>query len=140
MKDKKNQITGKYGIIFVTIVVILSSIISFTSIAQESQPESITQTYTFEQPQINQITIQNTVFDQLSLSEGMSFSNPGEPDIPAIGVHLLLPPDSTIQHISIIPGEKSILGYGFDIIPSREPIILSEKNIATIPQKNTAIY
>lgn len=136
--SKKNILHVKAFI--VTVVLLLTTASSLVAAESGSDDNKIIQTYSFEKPQINHVTIEDTVYDQIIISDASGCSDPGEPDLPAVGVKLLLPQGTEITDINITPGEKVFLGSNFNIIPSRMPLKLSETNLLSKPVQDELIY
>ena len=136
--SKKNILHAKAFI--VTIVLLLTTASSLVAAESGTDGNKIIQTYSFETPQINHVTIEDTVYDQIIISDASGSSDPGEPDLPAVGVKLLLPQGTEITDINIIPGEKVFLGSNFNIMPSRMPLKLSETNSLSKPVQDELIY
>jgi hypothetical protein len=115
----------------------------FTVLVQSNQitlNEDITVTYVFDSPTIEPIEIEGTSYDRINLLDCYPASNAGEPKIPSKGVFLLLPPESTVNEINIIPGEKIVLGLGFMIEPTSQAIPISQIENLPVPTPTEVTY
>ena len=72
----------------------------------------ITVEYTFEQPRIEQVTIENTVYDRLVMDDAPNSGYIGQPALPARGTQILLPPGAVVTGVEILTGDKFFLGDG----------------------------
>jgi hypothetical protein len=88
--------------------------------------QSITQSYSFHEPQIQPITINGQRFDQVTMRDAEGVWNPDEPDLPAYGVTLLLPQGSTLTDVNVQPGTTINLGSGFTVAPVEQPVPVSD--------------
>ena len=121
----------------------ISCLMIFTALAQSNQTtlnNDIKLTYTFNSPTIETIDIAGTLYDRVNLLDCYPAGNAGEPKIPSKGAFLLLPPESKVSEINIIPGEKIVLGSGLLIEPTSQAIPLSQTENLPIPIPNEAIY
>ena len=126
---KKNKPVGIYygQAVFITTLLLLTTFTAIGTIDDSIAHEStITQLYTFDVPSINQVTINEEIFDQIQISNAPSCGQPGEPLLPALGISLLLPQGMEITKIDVVPGQRMFLGSGFRIEPVREPRKISE--------------
>lgn len=79
-------------------------------------------------------------FDLVSL-EGADFtSEPGEPMLPAVTVHLLLPPGAASAALDFQYGGTVHLPGSFAIAPTPRPATFSSEEAAEIPQRNADTY
>jgi hypothetical protein len=124
-------------------IVSISCLMIFSVVAQSSLislDKDITITYSFDSPVIETIDIAGTVYDRVTLSDCIPGGGAGEPKIPSKGVFLLLPPESKVSQINIMPGEKIELGSGFLVEPTSQAIPISQTENLPIPTPNEAIY
>ena len=126
IKNNKKNILY-YKSLFLTIILLLTTYSSFAS-ADNSNANynQITQTYSFDTPHINQVTINGKFYDRMMMRDCPESGNPREPKLPKYGVHLLLPPATEVKNIDVIPGERVFLGLDFNIEPVGEPVRLSD--------------
>jgi hypothetical protein len=116
------------------ILVLLIASCSAVAVGQSTNDaQIITKTFTFSTPSIQQITINNNVYDQVIMANAESTSNPGEPNLPSYGVSLLLPQGSTSVDVSVQPGHEVLLGSGYTIDPIEPQVTLEE--LDTTPAK-----
>lgn len=79
-------------------------------------------------------------FDLVSL-EGADFATePGEPMLPAVTVHLLLPPGTASAALDFQYGGTVHLPGSFAIAPTPRPATFSSEQAAEIPQRNAETY
>jgi hypothetical protein len=64
----------------------------------------IIHTFTFNKPQIQQIVINNQVYDEVTMDDSEGAWMVGEPNLPAYGVSLLLPQGTIVANIMVEPG------------------------------------
>jgi len=127
-------------LVFTTVVLLLTTTWPVIS-AENKVNDNITEKkYFFDRPKIKNVIIQGTNYDEISISDGLGNFKPGEPNLPAIGVKLLIPQGSEIIDIHLKTGEKVYLGSNFNVKPNRAPIKLLEKNEPSKPFKNELIY
>jgi hypothetical protein len=78
--------------------------------------------------------------DLVSL-EGADFTTePGEPMLPAVTVHLLLPPGASVAALDFQYGGTVRLPGSFAIAPTPRPATFSSEQAAEIPQRNAETY
>ena len=121
----------------------ISCLMIFAALAQSSQTtlnNDIKLTYSFNSPIIETIDIAGTLYDRVTLLDCYPAGSAWEPKIPSKGVFLLLPPESKVSEIDIIPGEKIVLGSGLLVEPTSQAIPLSQTENLPIPIPNEAIY
>ena len=124
-------------------VALISCLMICTALAQSSQTtlnNDIKVTYSFDSPTIETIDIAGTLYDRVTLLDCYPAGSAGEPKIPAKGAFVLLPPESKVSEIDIIPGEKIVLGSGLLVEPTSQAIPISQTENLPIPIPNEAIY
>jgi len=124
-------------------VALISCLMICTALAQSSQTtlnNDIKVTYSFDSPTIETIDIAGTLYDRVTLLDCYPAGSAGEPKIPSKGTFLLLPPESKVSEIDIIPGEKIVLGLGLLVEPTGQAIPISQTENLPIPIPNEAIY
>lgn len=142
MKNNIDIIQPGWKQFFVTWLVCLT-VCSFAVPAQSNQlffDQDVERTYSFDAPFLETVDIAGTVYDRVTLDDCYPAGNAGEPKIPSKGVFLLLPPESAVNDIDIIPGAKIILGSGFNIEPTSQAIPVSQTENIPIPVPNEALY
>lgn len=140
MKRNKSMKNLKIKIFIVTILILLTTTSSILAAEIKNDDNTVIRTYFFERPQLNQLIIGDTVYDQITLSDTSGNSRSGEPDLPVFGAKILLPQGAKITDLRIIPGEKIFLGSDYNIIPGRSPVKLSENYPHSKPVKDESIY
>ncbi len=97
--------------------------------------------YQFERPVIEQVEIDGSTYDRITMSDAPNSGEVGHPALPASGAKILLPYGSEIENIEIILGDKHILGSDYYVNPVEEPFPLSSKPEDIPPlQANQTIY
>ena len=141
---KKDSHPYPYGKIWKPcFVVSISFLMLFTAFAQSNQTtmnNDVKLTYTFTCPTIETINIAGTLYNRVSLLDCYPAGNAGEPKIPSKGAFILLPPETKISEINIIPGEKIVLGSELLIEPTSQAIPMSQTENLPIPVPNETIY
>jgi hypothetical protein len=126
---------------FVTLILLLTMGSALVASENINRNENITRTYSFDEPQIHQITVNEQIFDQVTMRNAEGAWNPGEPDLPTYCVALLLPQGTTVTGISVQPGTQVMLGIGFIVAPVEQPVTLSDFSSAIATGlKNESIY
>ena len=140
MIQKVRKIILQYTIVFICIILIISSFPSFAVGNKETSVYQITVEYNFKKPVITQLKVGNNIYDQVILEDVPCFGDPGEPCLPIKGAHILLPQGTKINDITIETGEKVFLGTGFNVLPCSKSISLPQIDLLSVPIPNKAIY
>jgi len=141
MNNNKNKtIIHYFKVIFVTTFLLLATCSIFAVAESRNNESQIIKTYSFETPYVNQVTMDNTVYDQIIIPDSLGYGSPGEPNLPAYGVHLLLPHGTDVADIEVVPGEKVFIGSDFNVEPVREPVILSDIHSSSSPVQDELVY
>lgn len=122
--------------LFVTII-LLTSIYPVIVVADNNNIYNhFTQKYSFDMPQVKQVTIQGKIYDRIVMQNSPLTGNPGEYSLPSHGAYILLDSGTEIKNIEVIPGEKFFLGSNYNIELVMEPVPLSkiDKNTHNIPK------
>jgi hypothetical protein len=131
------------GILRQCMIVLISSIMVFSALAQANQTvrnDDISITYSFDSPTIETIDIAGTLYSRVTLLDCYPASNAGEPNVPSKGVFLLLPPKSKVSTIDITPGERIVLGSGLLVEPTGQSIPILPMDNLPVPVPNKNIY
>lgn len=129
----KNLLIGVIVLTFFTPV-------SFIAQAHETtDANAISTLYTFSPPTTSKITLGTHTYDQIFLTNAPVTGGVGEPKLPVKGAYLLLPPGTTVDHISVT-GQKELFGSGFQIVPCGKPIPIGMNVIAPLPTPDPTIY
>ena len=138
----KNMVTNYKNRLFLKSLLVMFILcftsLSMISIADETSNE-ICMTYTFQSPQINQITIESQPYDQIVLTGAPCSANPGEPSLPTKGAYLLIPFQQNVKQVEVT-GEIQYLGPGYHIVPQGEPIPISQSDQISVPECDTEVY
>jgi hypothetical protein len=104
-------------------------------------PEQLTISYSFEQPQISQVTIAGQQYHRVTIAGCSNVGNAGQPSLPASGARILLPMGTQVSGITVTPGERVLLGSDYLVEPVEQAVRLSENPIKpTPPTPDPAIY
>ena len=85
-------------------------------------------TYSFNNPIIEEISIDGNTFNRVLLEDYSNFETPGMPCLPVNGVKILLPRGSSLNDVIIIPGDSTVFHLDSLIEPSQMPIPLIDYN------------
>lgn len=107
---------------------------------QPKENQEIIQTYTFSKPSLTTIQIQDTTYDTIQTTNLVTVGDAGDPTLPAKLVHLLLPPQTTVENIYITTTSKQLIETNLNLNPISNPIPIKPGTKASIPQPNPAIY
>jgi hypothetical protein len=129
---KKQVFIALIATLMISSVVVQSNQIAFD--------QDVKRVYSFPAPVLETIDIAGTIYDRVAMEDCYSAGSAGEPVIPSKGIFLLLPPESTVSEITVLPGEKIVLGVGFTIEPTSQAIPMSQTEGIPIPAPNQAIY
>jgi len=114
------------------------ALILFTSLALAGE---VVVDYRFERPEVSQVTIGGQSFDVVTMEDAPAGGQIGQPELPAAGAHILLPPGAVVESVEIIAGGERILGDGFYVMPVERPHKLSEPpTVVVVPEPDFAIY
>ncbi len=118
--------------------IIFICFICLTAFTSVSLADEITQTYTFEHPSFERVSIDGRSYDRVTIPGAKNDGAPGMPSLPVIGAKLLLPMGSRVVSVETTFERKESLGTGFDIAPAQFPYILSKgpsSATAALPDK-----
>lgn len=124
-------------------VVLIMVLLSFSALAQVNQTHlnnRMQLTYSFQRPTVETVDIAGTNYDRVTLTDCYTSGHAGEPKLPSKGAYILLPPNSKISKISIIAGEKIVLGTDFYVEPIEQSIPTLQTENFPIPAPNELIY
>jgi hypothetical protein len=125
--------------VYVTLLLLAATL--FSSVyAEKSETYTLQHTYYFEPPHIQKICLNGTFYDSVLLPDGDEVFKAGEPNLPARGAYLLLPPGMTDISIDVTSNKMVYLGQDYEIASSQKPVPLSQKNINVFTPPNTALY
>jgi len=130
-----------YKVIFISLTLIFLS--SFAIADNENvinKNQTITITYSFNNPYIEKVKINEKIYDKIIVPDLINSADPGEPYLPAKGAYILLPKNTEIKKINVFPSNKEYLGSDHYIIPCGEPIPLSMTDYEEKLEPNPEIY
>jgi hypothetical protein len=132
------------GLVNLLIVLLFLSAFGFLLVVSfpiASAAETITVEYTFERPEIREITIDGVGYHKILMAGAPNSGIAGHPLLPARGANILLPQDSRISQIEVVPDGKVLLGGGFSLVPAGRPYKLSAGPGALVPlARDSAVY
>jgi len=64
-------------------------------------------------------------YDFIDINDGVSTTEPGEPDLPTVSFSFVIPPDSEVVNAKIVVEENEILPGIYNIYPKQPPIPFS---------------
>ena len=96
------KVTFNYKAVLIVASLILMSASSLAVAERRDNSNQIVMNYSFEQPTIKKINIENTIYDEVVLPGVSSTGNPGEPCLPIKGSYILLPQGSTVDKITTV--------------------------------------
>ena len=116
MKKRYHSTVGK--IILIAILLMASSW-SISAIAQTKHQPTLTMVYSFDHPTIQQVTVDDTIYDRVIIPGLSSSGIQGEPRLPSQGTTILLPQGATVTDITVTSTEY-YLGDRYTIEPITE--------------------
>jgi hypothetical protein len=122
--NKRNILRFKTFLIIITLLTTTFSV--FAAANNDNNYDQITKKYTFDMPHIYQVIINDNIYDKVVMPNSPEAGNPREPNLPVHEVQLLLPPETEIKDVDVIPGERVFLGSDFNVEPVGQPVKLSD--------------
>ena len=137
MKNGRKKNVVFYKAFFVAVLLILTTCSVLGVSEDKKDTNQLTVTYSFEQPYVNKIQINEYIYDEVTLKGVTSFGNPGEPYLPIKGAYILLPQGVTVKDITISPSKRICLGQNYMVKPVGNLIPISEPSLASplVPDK-----
>jgi len=135
---KRYVVIGK--VITIVLCLLFTTIPLSLSSEQQTNQQTISVSYAFNEPEITQITRGGTLYHQISMNDIDNEGNPGEPYLPSKVAYLLLPQGSTVISIQVACGEKILMGSTYDVEPVGPFIPTSQDSPPLAPQPNQDIY
>ena len=139
MKESKSSVCN-LKTVFISVCVLLMSLNSVVVAEHQEISNQIILSYSFDQPTIKQIQIENTLYDEIILSDVFITGNPGEPCLPIKGSFILLPQGSSVDTITVTPREKTLVDDTVYIKPVGDIVPLSQRTCISVPTPDEAIY
>lgn len=131
---------GKPSIFSVVASGVLGCLLTVMSVAPATA-ETTTIQYTFDRPDIRDVNIDGVVYQRVIMPAAPNSGDPGYPALPAQGADILLPPETRVSQIEVIPGQKIFLGDGYSIEPVGQPYRLSTgPDAIQPPAPNPVVY
>ncbi len=124
------------GIISIIILTAFSCQIS----ADEEDNNVITVTYSFDNPLVENIALDNVTFNKIMMKDTPLGGNLGEPALPERGAYILIPSGRNVEEITVIPSEKVYLGSDYYIEPVENSVSLSDPKSGSTTALNEEIY
>lgn len=132
MENNIKKIILHFETLFITIVLLMTTFSVLVVANSNNGYDQITKTYSFEAPSIQQVIVNNAIYDRIVMQNSPGYGNPGEYNLPAHGVYILVNQGAEITDIEVVPGERIFLGSGYSVELVKEPVALS--NINSISQ------
>ncbi len=124
---------------YISMILILSAF-SGVFAPQVTASSEVLVSYEFTEPTIRNVAIDGVNYDEILLDNAEYLNAPGEPQIPVHGAYILLPAGSTVDSIFIESSEQHSLGNNYLIVPSSEPVPISQIETASFPVRDEQIY
>ena len=140
MEEKIKINYKKWQSIFLSVFLIITTFSAITNANSNNYNEKIELNYNFECPTIKEIDIEGINYQRITLSNCVPAGNIGEPLIPSLGTNILLPPNTVVFDIKVIPNDKQNLGSGHFIEPMEKPIPITQVKQNCIPSPDENIY
>ncbi len=140
MNKSSKRLLRSWTPFFVVLAMVLMSFSTLAQVSQMPLNSSMQLTYSFQSPTIETVDIAGTIYDRVTLTDCYTSGNTGEPKLPSKGAYILLPPKSKVSKISIIVGEKTVIGTEFYVEPIEQSIPTSQSENFPIPTPNEVVY
>lgn len=114
--------------------------LSLTAASLSGAENEVTVDYSFTAPQVAPVYIDGITYDRVTMQGLDRSANHGEPLLPVQGARILLPPQTEVSSIEIVPGEIIRIGEGYKVEPASLPFPLSKPEEARPPVPNEEIY
>ena len=119
------KININYNVIFIALILILTSFPIFTVAKNVNDYEQLSINYSFDHPMIEQIMIEDSPYTRINIQDLSSSGNCGEPRLPSAGAYILLPQGTTVEDITV-NSRGELLGSGFNVEPVGKMIPISK--------------
>ncbi|MBN1280584.1 MAG: hypothetical protein JXA00_02945 [Candidatus Thermoplasmatota archaeon] len=139
MNNSITRVSRQTAVLLSVAVVLCASFSTTASMISPSSSDDVEHTYFFSQLHLHTITIENKVYDHITLQDSPLSGNAGEPLLPTRGAYLLLPPKTTVASITVT-GEAVSLGSGFTIVPCGASLPLTPDAAQMPPEPDPTIY
>jgi hypothetical protein len=139
-KDMKNiNNVLKIKQYFVVLILLLSAF-SIVAVGGDEINNNIIVQYSFGTPLVDNVVFDDSSYNRILMQGASCGGDIGYPSLPQKEASILLPPNSKLINVEVIPGEKIYLGSGFCVEPVSEPIPILESSIEKITIRNEDIY
>jgi len=125
---------------FFAILLLVSAAFSIVAVGGGDIDSNITITYSFETPLVENIVIDGNFYNRVSMDDASCGGEIGFPSLPQKEARILLPLNTKLIDIEVIPGERFFIGSGFYIEPVSEPIPILKSNLNREIIKNEDVY
>jgi hypothetical protein len=122
MKKNAWMFCRNFQIVIVTVVLMLVAWSGVSFAANGIETECIEYTCTFEYPQMSTVAVDGICYDRVIVKGCSGAGAPGDPLLPVYGITLLLPPGSVVESVQVEMGEPVLVGLGYVIEPTLEPV------------------
>ena len=117
------------------------AIVGLAPLSAFAATEQVTMTYSFDRPQISQVTIDGQQYHRVTMPGCASGGIAGQPALPTRGARILLPMGTQVSNIAIVSGDKVLLGGDYYVEPVGEQVRLTAPPSEVIPPTpDPAIY
>ncbi|MBC8525293.1 MAG: hypothetical protein H8D22_00230, partial [Candidatus Cloacimonetes bacterium] len=96
---------------------------------------TISKTYYFDEPAL----ISEGDYTKIQVKDGIPLGNPGEPEIPYVGVRLLLPQNEIVTNVSLNLRNEISLG-NYNLYPKQKQVPLSKLEGVVFTEPNLEVY
>ncbi len=140
MKKNKKTIFHYCKPYFISTLLVFLAFSTIAQVSSNSFDDFETIKYSFQNPIVETINIEGTNYHKIIMFDCTPVGEPGEPMVPSRGSYILLPPNSKLEKVNIIPGKKIVLGNQFYIEPMGKPSPISQINSISTPVPDETIY
>jgi len=134
------KVIFNYKAVLIVFSLILMSASSLAVAEHKSNIDQLSMTYSFDQPIITTVEIENMVFDEVIIPGVLSAGNPGEPCLPIKGSYILLPQGKTVEKITLQTPDMVTLGCNYYVKPVGDIVPISQKTTVSPPTPDETIY